>query len=174
MAVIGRWGCVFVRNRILNFLLGKSAGPRVEPASIGLPSLRPTFSQAVRRNGFQLFLNRAVKKMVLSGLQIEKHSLMRRLLLLFFTLGAFASCDYGTPESDARRLAELRCRSQRMAREAGLSPDHATKHLTLQEASRQLDAEADEMARLFAQRYRNEEENRRFAEAFLKAYEACR
>ena len=99
---------------------------------------------------------------------------MRRLLLLLFTLGAFASCDYGTPESDARRLAELRCRSQRMARVAGLSPDQATKHLTLQEASRQLEAEADEMARLFAQRYRGEEENRRFAEAFLKAYEACR
>lgn len=99
---------------------------------------------------------------------------MRLLLLLSFILTAFVSCDYGTPETDARRLAELRCRSHRMAREAGLTPSQAQKHLTLQEASRQLEAEADEMARMFAQRYNNDEENRRFAEAFLRAYEACR
>jgi hypothetical protein len=94
------------------------------------------------------------------------------LLLLFLTV--FASCDYGSPETDARRLAELRCRSHRMAREASLTPNQAKKHLSLQEASRQLEAEADEMARLYAQRYHSEEENRRFAIAFLQAYEACR
>jgi phosphoheptose isomerase len=88
--------------------------------------------------------------------------------VLMITTVLITSCGSAAIESDAKKVAELQCRAQKLAQQA-MSGD-----MTVLEESTQIAAEATALANELKGKYESENDRKKFAEALSTELKNCK
>jgi hypothetical protein len=96
---------------------------------------------------------------------------MKKLLTIFglmlFTTITLTSCGSGTIESDAKKVAELQCKAQKLAQKA------MTGDMSVLEESTKLASEAATLSQEMEGKYTSDSDKQEFAQALLKEMGNC-
>jgi hypothetical protein len=97
---------------------------------------------------------------------------MKKLMTIFgaTAIASFllTSCAGSSIESDAKKVAELQCKAQKLMQKA------TTGDMTLIEESTKLASEATTLSREIEEKYPSESDKKKFAEALLKELGNCK
>lgn len=89
--------------------------------------------------------------------------------LLFIASAIFmSSCGGGSIESDAKKVADLQCKAQKLIENA------SDGDMSVLEESTKLIKEADDLTRELEEKYTSDLDKKKFAEALIKASRNCK
>jgi hypothetical protein len=86
---------------------------------------------------------------------------------IFFASIILTSCGGGSYESDAKKVAELQCKAQKLMQKATFGD------MSLMEESTRLASKAETLAKEMEGKYTSDSDKRKFAEALLKEMGNC-
>ncbi len=97
---------------------------------------------------------------------------MKKLMAIFgailFASFIMTSCGGGSIESDAKKVAELQCKAQKLMQKA------ATGEMTVMEESTKLASEAATLSKEMEGKYTSDSDKEQFAKALLKEMGNCK
>jgi len=88
--------------------------------------------------------------------------------VLLFAIAILTSCGAASIESDAKKVAELQCKAQKLMQEA------ASGDMALLEKSSKLATEAATLSNEMQGKYNSDADKQKFAEALLKEISKCK
>jgi hypothetical protein len=94
--------------------------------------------------------------------------ILSTLGLLIMTALIFTACNSGSIESDAKKVADLQCKAQKLMQKA------TSGDMSVLEESTKLSTEATALGVELEGKYTSDSDKKKFAEALLKEMENCK
>jgi hypothetical protein len=87
---------------------------------------------------------------------------------ILFALAIIISCGGSSVESDAKKVAELQCKSEKILQKA------TSVDISIMEESAKLASEAASLSKKMERKYTSDSDKKKFAEALLKEMSNCK